>query len=124
MASFDEMVDNSPINALHNLWAIKSEEIDQNIQSYDEQIIITNPEPPYEALYSLWPVQTVENDQNNKISSQSDDEPIIIITTPEPEITQPYKLLSKRTSKNNRRTKRSPHKVKNEPKELVKPMKS
>ena len=57
MASFEEMVDNTPIDALHNLWVIKNEEIDQNIQSYDEPIIITTttPEPeittqPYKLL--------------------------------------------------------------------------
>ena len=45
MASFEEIVHNAPIEALHNFWAIKSEEIDQNIQSYDEQIIITRGNP-------------------------------------------------------------------------------
>ena len=122
MSSFEEMVDNAPIDALHNLWAIKSEEIDQNIQSYDEQIIITTHEPPTEAICSLWPVQTVNNYQNNTNSSgQSDDEPIIKTYPEQPEITQPYKLLSKRTSKNNRRIKNLLHKVKIEQPEEVKP---
>ena len=68
MASFEEMVDNAPFDGLYNLWAIKNEEIDQNIQSDDNPIIITPPEPELTQTYKLLSKRSNKNNRRTKKS--------------------------------------------------------
>ena len=71
MASFEELVDNAPIDALHNLWAIKIEEIDQNSyisQSDDEPIIKTSPETEIMQPYKFRSKLNNKNNRRNQIS--------------------------------------------------------
>ena len=68
MTSFEEMVDDAPIEALYNMWFIKNEETDHNIQSYDEPTIITSPEPEITQPYKLRSKRNNKNNRRNKSS--------------------------------------------------------
>ena len=92
MSSFEEIVDNAQIDALHYLWAIKNEEIDQNIQSYDEPIITTNSEPEITKPYKLRSKQTNKNNRRIKRSHQN-------VKNEQLEVSQP--TTSKQTHKCN-----------------------
>ena len=68
MISFEKLMEDTPIDALYNLWPVQTLENDQNSisQSIVETIIITTPEPEIKQPYRLLSKRTNNNNRRIK----------------------------------------------------------